>query len=95
MKKQYEQVKLHVTLMNTVFRSDETDAETPRGRHKHRETFDATCILKVCSFDTRVIFMLADQTLWFILGIVSLTPTGTWHPLGLVFGLSMRIFRYS
>jgi activating signal cointegrator complex subunit 1 len=44
--KQYQQVKLHVTLMNTIFRSDEMDAETPRGRHKPRETFDATRILK-------------------------------------------------
>lgn len=46
MQKQHEHVKLHVTLMNTVFRSVEKDAETPRGRHKPRETFDATCIFK-------------------------------------------------
>ena len=58
MQKQYEQVKLHVTLMNTVFRSDESDTETARGRHKPRETFDATHILKVCSFETRVICIL-------------------------------------
>jgi len=61
--KQHKQVKLHVTLMNTLFRSDEADAETPRGRHKPRETFDATSILKVCRFETRVIFMLACSDL--------------------------------
>jgi hypothetical protein len=61
--KQYEQVKLHVTLMNTIFRSDETEAETSRGRHKPRETFDATCILKVCTFEITVIFMLACSDL--------------------------------
>jgi hypothetical protein len=79
--KQYEQVKLHVTLMNTIFRSDETEAETSKGRRKPRETFDATCILKVCSFETTVIFMLDAQTWWFIAGIAYLMTTGTWVSL--------------
>jgi hypothetical protein len=87
MQKQHEHVKLHVTLMNTVFRSVEKDAETPRGRHKPRETFDATCIFKVCSFETRAIFMLADKTWWFMAGIARLMPTCTWVPLDWFLGV--------
>jgi hypothetical protein len=48
MQKQYERVKLHVTLMNTLFRNDESESETLRRKQKHRETFNATDILKVC-----------------------------------------------
>jgi activating signal cointegrator complex subunit 1 len=50
MQKQYERVKLHVTLMNTRFRSDDSEPQTLRGMQKHRETFDATNILKVCIY---------------------------------------------
>jgi activating signal cointegrator complex subunit 1 len=59
MQKQYERVKLHVTLMNTLFRNNDTESETSRRKQKHRETFDATNILKVCIFQTCIIFMLA------------------------------------
>ncbi|PNF20325.1 Activating signal cointegrator 1 complex subunit 1 [Cryptotermes secundus] len=46
MEKRYERVKLHVTLMNTLFRSDDAESEMSRRKQKHRETFDATNILK-------------------------------------------------
>lgn len=46
MQKQYERVKLHVTLMNTLFRNNDSESETSRRKQKHRETFDATNILK-------------------------------------------------
>jgi activating signal cointegrator complex subunit 1 len=52
MQKQYERVKLHVTLMNTLFRSDDPESEMSRRKQKHRETFDARNILKVCIFQT-------------------------------------------
>ncbi|XP_067007831.2 activating signal cointegrator 1 complex subunit 1 isoform X2 [Anabrus simplex] len=50
MEKQYEQVKLHVTLMNTLFREDKggvSEHETSKRRHKPRESFDATNVLKM------------------------------------------------
>lgn len=47
--RQYDSVKLHVTLMNTLFRRDPTRAEggegTKRGRAP-RESFDASGLLK-------------------------------------------------
>nr|CAD7433927.1 unnamed protein product [Timema monikensis] len=49
-KKQYTQVKLHVTLMNTLFRTDrgiESDMYNSKDRQKARESFDATNILKM------------------------------------------------
>ncbi|KDR15561.1 activating signal cointegrator 1 complex subunit 1 [Zootermopsis nevadensis] len=52
MQKQYEQVKLHVTLMNTRFRSEESEPDISGGKRKPRESFDATGILKnFCDFD--------------------------------------------
>ncbi|GLH16136.1 Activating signal cointegrator 1 complex subunit 1 [Gryllus bimaculatus] len=49
MEKQYDSVKLHVTLMNTLFREDKggvSEQETSRRKHKPRESFDATEILQ-------------------------------------------------
>lgn len=48
MPKQYERVKLHITLMNTLFRTTDFDFETKfnRRNRKPRETFNAKQILK-------------------------------------------------
>ncbi|XP_063224710.1 activating signal cointegrator 1 complex subunit 1 isoform X2 [Bacillus rossius redtenbacheri] len=49
LQKQYSQVKLHVTLMNTLFRhssEDTPECEVPKNKLKSRETFNATEILK-------------------------------------------------
>ncbi|KAJ9576940.1 hypothetical protein L9F63_006466 [Diploptera punctata] len=49
MQKQYDRVKLHVTLMNTLFRNEDSSAsdhETSKRKQKPRESFDATSILK-------------------------------------------------
>jgi hypothetical protein len=63
MQKQYERVKLHVTLMNTLFRSDDTESQTSRRMQKHRETFDATNILKVsiCNICIYINFLIVDD----------------------------------
>jgi len=55
---QRDRVKLHVTLMNTLFRKDTGGGGPgPGGRNsKPRETFDAQSMLKVC-----VGFSLLDQ----------------------------------
>jgi hypothetical protein len=63
MQKQYEQVKLHVTLMNTRFRSEESEPDSSRRKQKPRESFDATSILKVCVFQASIAFMLAGSML--------------------------------
>ena len=50
MQKEFERVKLHVTVMNTLFRKDPADTESPRagrGQRKTRESFDARGVLKV------------------------------------------------
>jgi len=65
MQKQYEQVKLHVTLMNTRFRNDssgDSESSTSRWKRTPRESFDATSILKVCIFQTSMVFMFDEQT---------------------------------
>ncbi|GFS24023.1 activating signal cointegrator 1 complex subunit 1 [Elysia marginata] len=49
MQKEYERVKLHATVMNTLFRKEPSDSESPRlarGQRKTRESFDARSVLK-------------------------------------------------
>lgn len=50
MPRQHDAVKLHVTVMNSLFRREGTDSDTVKdeNRRKVRESFDATQILKVC-----------------------------------------------
>lgn len=46
-KKQNDRVKLHITLMNTLFRSDVDDMPRPvRGKARPRETFDARYLIE-------------------------------------------------
>ena len=52
MQRQYERVKLHITVMNTLFRKDPSGASVPQQRHprgplKDRESFNASSILQV------------------------------------------------
>ena len=54
MNKEYNHVKLHVTVMNSLMRKEQTG--TPmlppgeqRGHNRERESFDANNILKVCN----------------------------------------------
>lgn len=49
MPKQYDSVKLHVTVMNSIFRREGVDSDAAKGdnRRKIRESFDAVQILKV------------------------------------------------
>lgn len=52
MQRQYERVKLHITVMNTLFRKDPNGASAPqrrnpRGPLKDRESFNASSILQV------------------------------------------------
>lgn len=52
MQRQYERVKLHITIMNTLFRKDSTGTSAPRlqnmrgGPARDRESFSATSILQ-------------------------------------------------
>ncbi|KAK3713586.1 hypothetical protein RRG08_055228 [Elysia crispata] len=49
MQQEHERVKLHVTVMNTLFRKDPSDTESHqavRGQRKARESFDARGVLK-------------------------------------------------
>ena len=53
MKQEYDRVKLHVTLMNTLMRKDPNDAFVSRsfkrrGRMKDRESFDSNGVFRVC-----------------------------------------------
>jgi activating signal cointegrator complex subunit 1 len=52
MQRQYERVKLHITVMNTLFRKDASGAAepqwNPRGLAKDRESFYAKSLLQVC-----------------------------------------------
>jgi hypothetical protein len=57
LQKPNEEIKLHVTLMNTLFRSNDSEPEMSRRKEKHRETFDATDILKVCISQTMLAWM--------------------------------------
>lgn len=49
MPKQFDAVKLHVTIMNSLFRRDDSDSDVVKGDNpkRVRETFDASLILKV------------------------------------------------
>ena len=54
MQRDYDRVKLHITVMNTLFRKEPSGACLPtntqgraRGGQKDRESFDATNVLKV------------------------------------------------
>ena len=52
MQRQYERVKLHITVMNTLFRKDPSGTsapwqQKPRGPFKDRESFNASSILQV------------------------------------------------
>ena len=51
MARQYDRVKLHVTLMNTLMRKDPSGASLPaksdRRQHRDRESFNAVGVLKV------------------------------------------------
>ena len=54
MKREYDRVKLHVTLMNTLMRKDPNDAFVSRGFDrrgimKDRESFDANGVFRVCN----------------------------------------------
>lgn len=53
MDKQYEKVKLHVTVMNTIFRDNRVGYEdATRGRDKRvRQTFNAVPVLEVMPHD--------------------------------------------
>lgn len=46
MKKQYDQVKMHITLMNTLFRKDPNDTSAVYERGQERESFNASGVLK-------------------------------------------------
>ncbi|XP_069677195.1 activating signal cointegrator 1 complex subunit 1 isoform X6 [Periplaneta americana] len=61
MQKQYERVKLHVTLMNTLFRSEES-SDIDSDKQRPRESFDATGILKSSNSTTLCGEELAYQT---------------------------------
>ena len=50
MKREYEHVKLHVTVMNTLFRKDLSGISAPNPRLKNRESFNASNILQVLQF---------------------------------------------
>ena len=62
MQRDFERVKLHITVMNSLMRKDPTGASEPhRNRQndrqnerqpmmKDRESFDAANVLKVCEF---------------------------------------------
>ncbi len=52
MTREYDRVKLHITVMNTLMRKDPSGALVPnqdgkRGPMKDRESFDATQVLRV------------------------------------------------
>jgi activating signal cointegrator complex subunit 1 len=51
MNKEYDHVKLHVTVMNTLMRKDPAGTGPPsggqRGHNKDRESFDANKVLQV------------------------------------------------
>ncbi|ESP05047.1 hypothetical protein LOTGIDRAFT_230082 [Lottia gigantea] len=47
MQREYERIKLHITVMNTLMRKDPTGASVARRQpYKDRESFDATSVLK-------------------------------------------------
>lgn len=51
MTQEYDRVKLHVTIMNTLFRRDPTGAPVQRQKGKvERESFDAYNLIKVCYY---------------------------------------------
>lgn len=57
MHRDYDRVKIHVTVMNTMFRKDPSGAAIqaqsgPRGAMKERESFDASNVLRVSTGNT-------------------------------------------
>ena len=56
MQREFERVKLHITVMNSLMRKDPTGTVEPRRNRQHerqplmkdRESFDAANVLKVC-----------------------------------------------
>ncbi len=55
MRQEYDRVKLHVTVMNTLYRKDPNDVAMPQKQMSKsppsgnsRESFDATRVLTVC-----------------------------------------------
>ena len=47
MQREFERVKLHVTVMNTLFRQDPSGTSVPQRGQKVRESFNAANVLKV------------------------------------------------
>lgn len=55
MERQYDRVKLHITVMNTLFRKDSKTTSAQNFPHnkvpeKERESFDARKVLEVCFY---------------------------------------------
>ena len=47
MPRQFDRVKLHMTVLNTIFRKDDSDFQEEKAEQQQRETLDARSLLKV------------------------------------------------
>ena len=63
MQHQYDHVKLHITVMNSLMRKDLTAVDRSRserergtGSGKERQSFDASNILKVCTYHLKALY---------------------------------------
>ena len=67
MQQQYDRVKLHITVMNTLFRKEpgsttmSSHVETKSRTAKERESFDASNILKVSSCSSLAVWCISKR----------------------------------
>ena len=47
MPRQFDRVKLHMTVLNTIFRKEDSDFQEEKAEQQQRETLDARSLLKV------------------------------------------------
>ena len=47
MPRQFDRVKLHMTVLNTIFRKGDSDFQEEKAEQQQRETLDARSLLKV------------------------------------------------
>ena len=47
MPRQFDRVKLHMTVLNTIFRKEDSDFQDEKAEQQRRETLDSRSLLKV------------------------------------------------
>ena len=67
MNREHERVKLHITVINSIMRKDPSGTTVTQSTDRHRESFDASNVLRVRSSGLRpFIYLFLTTTLRFL-----------------------------